>query len=85
MSNGDRSQQRDEPFDSTEEDFETIYDHIMPEGANKRIRFVEIYSKTVKTLTYIVGFSFLDKDSQVIWRIGNVWQTIPDSDEELSD
>jgi hypothetical protein len=34
--------------------------------------------------TYIAGFSFLDKDSQVIWRIGDIGEQIPDSDEEVS-
>ena len=60
MSNGARSNQRDKGE-------QTKYAKMMPEGADKRIRRVDIYSYSNK---YVLGFAFFDKDHELIWRIG---------------
>ncbi len=58
LSNGQQSTQIDED--------ETYYDHMIPNDAHKRIRYVEIYY----LIDCITGFSFLDKEGALIWGIG---------------
>ncbi len=57
LSNGDRSKQRDKNM--------TYYDHMMPAGSHTRIRSVNIHY-----FNAIIGFSFLDKEGALLWKIG---------------
>ncbi len=58
LSNGVKSQQRDKNV--------KYYDHMMPEILHKMIRSVNIHYND----EYITGFSFLDKDGVLLWKIG---------------
>ena len=47
---------------------------MMPEGANKRIKFIDVY----KNGAFITGFMFFDKERGLIWQIGWIasWMTM---------
>ena len=64
LSNGQRSTQRDE-------EKPTNFTHMMPVGADRKIRSVDIYNYKGKT-EFIVGFQFFDKDRKLIWQIGAI-------------
>ncbi len=57
LNNGTRSNQRDEGV--------TYYDHKMPKKALKNLRSVTIHYHD-----FIMGFSFFDKDGELLWKIG---------------
>jgi hypothetical protein len=61
LSNGTRSTQSDEKY-------LTDHTHMIPSDAIKRIRSVKIYYLYNRC---ICGFSFFDKDGELIWEIGN--------------
>ncbi len=63
LSNGDRSKQRTEGY-------ETEYTHMMPADAHNKIRSV-----TIDYETCIGGFSFFDKDGALLWKIGYTHST----------
>ncbi len=60
LSNGDRSQQRDEHDP-------TSYTHMLPKGSHKMIRLVSIHNFYAEE---ICGFSFFDKEGALLWKIG---------------
>ncbi len=59
LSNGDRSKQRDKYAP-------TKYTFMMPADAHNKIRSVTIYHDG-----YIFGFSFFDKDGDLLYKIGD--------------
>jgi hypothetical protein len=59
LSNGDRSQQRDASM--------IYYDHMFPAGCHNKIRSVFIYSSVIAQ-----GFSFYDKEGELLWSIGEI-------------
>ncbi len=64
LSNGDRSYQRDKG--------EKYSTHLMPEGAYKRIKSVQIYY-----MCCMAGFKFFDRDDKPIWQIGRItWSSL---------
>ncbi len=81
MSNGDRSQQRDmvqsdeqDQFQG-EEEFPTKNSCIMPDGTEKRIRYVEVYYQAfLESCDHITGFAFFDKEGAFIWQIGETYE-----------
>ncbi len=44
---------------------------MMPEGCHNKIRSVRIYYY----YHFIAGFSFLDKDMKLLWKIGSITQS----------
>ena len=62
LSNGQRSTQRDE-------EMPTNFTHMMPVGADRKIRSVDIYNYEG---SFITGFQFFDKDRKLIWQIGDI-------------
>ena len=65
MSNGQRSTQRDEKRP-------TNFTHMMPVGADRKSRSVNLYNDIYSYTVFIVGFQFFDKDRKLIWQIGYI-------------
>ena len=66
LSNGDRSNQSDK-------DYPTSKTQIMPEGAHKRIKSVDIIYNNNRC---IYGFQFFDKENKFIWQIGTTGSNV---------
>jgi len=60
LSNGDQSAQKDP-------DYPTTKIQMMPEGAHKRIKSVDIIYQNNRCIS---GFQFFDRDNMFIWQIG---------------
>ena len=61
LSNGTRSQQRDE-------EYPTKYPFIMPQDSDNMIRSVDIHFFN----GVIYGFRFFDKEKALVWQIGYI-------------
>ncbi len=61
LSNGTRSTQRDERFN--------YYDRMIPADLLNKIRSVTIYNNYHNCIN---GFSFFDKDGELLWEIGDI-------------